>query len=65
MLSAILNVFILNYPTTHVVCHLECVYSKLPHYTCCLAHLECVYSKLPHEVHAAYTLQMLIGAAAK
>ena len=29
MLSAILNVFILNYLTTHVVCHLECVHSKL------------------------------------
>ena len=31
MLSATLNVFILNYLTTYVVCHLECVYSKLPH----------------------------------
>ena len=30
MLSAILNVFILNYLMTHVVCHLECVYSKVP-----------------------------------
>ena len=30
MLSAILNVFILNYLTTHVVCHLEYVYSKVP-----------------------------------
>ena len=29
--SATLNVFILNYLTTYVVCHLECVYSKLPH----------------------------------
>ena len=36
MLSVILNVFILIYLTTHVACHLECVYSKLPHYTCCL-----------------------------
>ena len=35
MLSAVLNAFILNYLTTHVVCRLECVYSKLPHGTCC------------------------------
>ena len=64
MLSAILNVFILNYLTTRVVRHLECVYSKLPHDTLSailnvfilnyltthvVHHLERVYSKLPHD----------------
>ena len=65
MLSAILTVFILNYLTTHVVCHHERVYSKLLYLTTLLSAILTVFILNYLTIHVVCRLECVYSGSTR